>query len=100
MNHSLYYRYESRDNKDENQIRLWTKSPIYLIIPAEIFQYASLLFNHHALNGLTKDLTVQLPSECCNRTSVGQCNSGCNNKYFDVLTNEVNFSMKIVYMSL
>jgi hypothetical protein len=76
------------DNEDKKQTWLWTKSPIYFIIPADIFQYASLLFNHHSLNGRTTELRIQLPYECCNGTA--QCDSGCNNKYFDVLTNEVS----------
>lgn len=77
------------DNKDMKQTWLWTKSPVYFILPADIFQYVSLLFNHHSLNGRVTDLRVQLPYECCNGTV--QCGSGgCNNKYFDVLTNEAS----------
>ena len=81
------------DNKDMNQTWLWTKSPIYFIIPAEVFQYASLLFNHHALDELVTNLTVKLPYECCNGTSdnSSRCQTTCNNKYFDVLTNEVSY---------
>ena len=80
------------DNKDMKQTWLWTKSPVYFILPADTFQYASLLFNHHSLNGRITELSVQLPYECCNGTGSKsvQCDSGCNNKYFDVLTNEVS----------
>ena len=78
------------DNEDKKQtVWLWTKSPIYFIIPANIFQYASLLFNHHPLNGLVTDLTVQLPYECCSGR-VECVSGGCNNEYFDVLTNEAS----------
>ena len=87
-------RYELMDNKDVHQTRLWTKSPIYFIIPAEVFQFASLLFNHHSLDGLITNLTVKLPYECCNGTSDSsesvKCQATCKNKYFDVLTNEVS----------
>ena len=89
------YRYELMDNKDIHQTRLWTKSPIYFIIPAEVFQFASLLFNHHSLNGLVTNLTVKLPYECCNGTSDSlkseKCQATCKNDYFDVLTNEVRY---------
>ena len=89
-------RYELMENEDINQIRLWTKSPIYFILPAEVFQYASLLFNHHSLSGLVTNLIVKLPYECCNGTSdsskSAECQATCNNKYFDVLTNKVSYS--------
>jgi hypothetical protein len=97
----LILRYEVMDDEDIYQTRLWTKSPIYFIIPAEVFQYASLLFNHHSLDGLVTNLTVKLPHECCNGTSntnSSQCQTTCNNKYFDVLTNEVCYSCMVAEM--
>ena len=90
---SVLHRYVSDDNIEETW--LWTRIPIYLIQPASVFQFTSLLFNHHAISGRVQPLTVYLPGVCCDKTTVS-CfsndrpnNTHCNNRYLDVLTNEV-----------
>ena len=91
---SIIHRYVSDDNISETW--LWTRMPIYLIQPASVFQFTSLLFNHHAISGRIQQLTVYLPGVCCTKSTVscfsskGRLNkTPCNNRYLDVLTNEV-----------
>ena len=97
------FRYMSIEDSDINETWLWTKAPVYFIQPPSIFQFTSLLFNHHNLSEQTRVLTVYLPSACCN-TSATSCNgrdthrTHVNNQYLDVLTNEVSCLHTVLQM--
>ena len=96
----VYYctRYVSAEDAGIQESWLWTSVPIYLIQPPSVFQFMALLFNHHNIADRIRDLTIHLPLGCYN-TSAPSCHDSnsitnttyLNNRYLDVLTNEVNY---------
>lgn len=84
------------EDSNINETWLWTKVPIYFVQPPTVFQFTSLLFNHHNLSRQTYELMIILPSACLSDTSSLSCydqsrdTTHINNKYLDVLTNEVS----------
>lgn len=87
--------YVSMVNNEINETWLWTKAPIYFIEPPSIFQFTSLLFNHHDISKQVYSLEVLLPSACCNVSASSCFNKDnntkyVNNRYLGVLTNEVS----------
>ena len=91
-----YCRYVSAEDAGIQETWLWTSVPIYLIQPPSVFQFMALLFSHHHIADRIRDLTIHLPSGCYN-TSAPSCHDSytnttyLNNRYLDVLTNEVNY---------
>ena len=99
--HDYFTRYVSTEDANIKERWLWTSVPIYLIQPPSVFQFISLLFSHHHISNRIRELTVHLPPACYN-ISAPSCHdsstsvSYLNNKYLDVLTNEVSLVCMIL----
>ena len=91
----MYYSYVSVENDTLKGTWLWTKVPMYFVYPPDIFQYTALLFNYHSISKQVQDdLTIQLPTTCYHISTCqngGKNTSVIQNRYLDVLTNEVSY---------
>ena len=103
MFNTFVFRYVSLADSEVNETWLWTKAPFYFIQPPSVFQYTSLLFNFHTISGQTTELCVYLPAACHSPIALSCYDvihstknttnaSLINNKYLDVLTNEVRLT--------
>ena len=97
-------RYVSAEDANIKERWLWTSVPIYLIQPPSVFQFTSLLFSHHHISDRIRELTVHLPPDCYN-TSALSCHGNdnitiyLNNRFLDVLTNEVSSMHNHCYLA-